>query len=161
MATSPPYNALGQAIWRYYQKRAMLAVAGAMNHGHLPSPMGLPCHYCGQPAEIYEHRDYHQPLAVHAACQVCNQALPPANVDAALVIRDINGTHMGSTTGAKLGAIRTVKKSASSANNGRLGGPNLHRRYCAPCNQIVRGMQCATCGTRTTRPIKQTDEREE
>lgn len=47
-------------------------------NGRLPSPRTQPCADCGQPAAVYDHRDYEKPLEVAAVCLICNQMRGPA-----------------------------------------------------------------------------------
>ena len=47
-------------------------VARAIRHGELARPSIYACADCGQPAEVYDHRDYSRPLVVVAVCRGCN-----------------------------------------------------------------------------------------
>lgn len=53
-------------------------VARAVARGLLPRPNTMVCADCGDPAEVYDHRDYAKPLEVEAVCQLCNQRRGPA-----------------------------------------------------------------------------------
>lgn len=47
-------------------------VAKAIRDGYLARPSTLTCIDCGQPAEVYDHRDYNKPLTVEPVCHACN-----------------------------------------------------------------------------------------
>jgi hypothetical protein len=79
---------IGEAVWRYYRKRAIAHVAAAVKYGQLPSlrDVATPCVHCGERASIYEHRDYTDPLSVVPACDPCNQKIGPAALSTETVI---------------------------------------------------------------------------
>lgn len=53
--------------------RAMLLVAREKAEGRLPYLHGaVACVDCGKPAQVYDHRDYNQPIKVDPVCQKCN-----------------------------------------------------------------------------------------
>jgi len=47
-------------------------VQAAVKNGTLPSPKGLLCIDCGDPAQCYDHRDYTKPLKVDSVCKTCD-----------------------------------------------------------------------------------------
>ena len=56
------------------QRRAQAAVQQARHNGRLPMLDGkIRCVDCGQPAEVYDHRDYRKPLTVDPVCRSCDQ----------------------------------------------------------------------------------------
>lgn len=59
-------------------RRATGRVALAIQRGELPPPRTTECVDCGRPAEVYDHRDYLQPLKVDAVCRRCNYRRGPA-----------------------------------------------------------------------------------
>lgn len=64
--------------WKREQKRALLAVRGAVIAGLLPPVTTLRCVDCDFPASIYDHRDYSRPIDVVPVCASCNQRRGPA-----------------------------------------------------------------------------------
>lgn len=58
--------------------RAMAAVHLAVASGAIPKAAMLPCIDCEEPASVYDHRDYRQPLNVVPVCRKCNQRRGPA-----------------------------------------------------------------------------------
>lgn len=52
-------------------QKAIGAVTRAVRNG-MPKAAALTCIDCGQPASVYEHRDYTKPLDVVPACRACN-----------------------------------------------------------------------------------------
>lgn len=50
----------------------------AIKYGYLPKPSTLTCQDCGQPAQVYDHRDYNRPLDVEPVCHACNIKRGPA-----------------------------------------------------------------------------------
>lgn len=52
--------------------KAHCAVANAIKRGDLPSAKLCKCVDCGNPATMYEHRDYSKPLDVEPVCWRCN-----------------------------------------------------------------------------------------
>jgi hypothetical protein len=52
-------------------------VEAAIKRGLLPELNGLKCMDCGEPAECYDHRNYHHPLAVDPVCKGCNNRRGP------------------------------------------------------------------------------------
>lgn len=57
---------------RHWIKRAQFAVQVARIKGDLPPARAYACVDCGRPAEVYDHRDYCEPLKVDPVCQRCN-----------------------------------------------------------------------------------------
>lgn len=55
-------------------------VARAVAAGHLPKAATRKCADCGEPASVYDHRDYTQPLKVEPVCRSCNVMRGPAEV---------------------------------------------------------------------------------
>jgi hypothetical protein len=60
-----------------HQKRtgahnAMYAVRWAQLNGVLKPPTDFDCTDCGNPAQVYDHRDYNKPFDVEPVCLVCN-----------------------------------------------------------------------------------------
>jgi transcriptional regulator with XRE-family HTH domain len=53
-------------------------VKQAIRDGYLPKPSTLTCQDCGQPAQVYDHRDYNRPLDVEPVCHACNIKRGPA-----------------------------------------------------------------------------------
>ncbi len=53
-------------------------VSMAVKHGYIPKPSTLTCLDCGQPAQVYDHRDYNKPLDVEPVCHACNVKRGPA-----------------------------------------------------------------------------------
>lgn len=51
---------------------AWTAVRLARRNGLLPNPNTFYCEDCAKTAEVYDHRDYNQPLNVGPVCQPCN-----------------------------------------------------------------------------------------
>ena len=58
--------------------RAIVAVRKAIRSGVLPALDTQRCVDCEDEAEVYEHRDYSQPLRVQPVCRRCNQRRGPA-----------------------------------------------------------------------------------
>lgn len=58
------------------QPQAGAAVNSAIKHGKLPQLTNADgettCIDCGQPATVYDHRDYSKPLDVDPVCRSCN-----------------------------------------------------------------------------------------
>jgi hypothetical protein len=65
---------------KFYTKdrNAHAWVQRAIKHGYLPKPSTLTCLDCGQPAQVYDHRDYNKPLDVEPVCHACNIKRGPA-----------------------------------------------------------------------------------
>jgi hypothetical protein len=65
--------------------KALQLVAWARKNGRLLHPSRHFCVDCGNPAEVYEHRDYGRPLDVEPVCRDCNRlrgsARPAENDD--------------------------------------------------------------------------------
>lgn len=61
------------------RSRAHVLVRGARLRGELPQPQALICVDCGKDADVYDHRDYSEPLQVAAVCHSCNQLRGPAH----------------------------------------------------------------------------------
>lgn len=62
----------------------MYAVRWAQLNGVLRPPTEFDCTDCGNPAEVYDHRDYGRPLDVEPVCHACNHqrgAADPADRD--------------------------------------------------------------------------------
>lgn len=57
---------------------AIRLVKDEIKAGRLIPPKALTCVDCGNPAQVYEHRDYNRPLDVVAACRSCNAKRGPA-----------------------------------------------------------------------------------
>lgn len=83
------YTALGKAVWFYYRARCISQVGTAVKDGDLPNPHDRRCADCGNPAEVYEHRNYTRPLDVVAVCQGCNLRRGPAELDPEVVIHHL------------------------------------------------------------------------
>lgn len=61
------------AEMRPIQRKAIQQVNAAVRRGDLPALTGQQlCHDCGQPAVMYDHRDYRNAMDVHAVCASCN-----------------------------------------------------------------------------------------
>jgi len=62
------------------QLKAVNAVALAKRRGDLPhlTDGKTACVDCGNPASVYDHRDYLKPLEVDPVCRVCNSKRGPA-----------------------------------------------------------------------------------
>jgi hypothetical protein len=54
------------------QNRARAIVDWAKRRGAIQSPTDFECADCGNPATVYDHRDYNKPLDVVPVCQGCN-----------------------------------------------------------------------------------------
>lgn len=54
-------------------KRAHAVVSAAVKCGLLPRACEQNCVDCGRTAQVYEHRDYNQPLVVEPVCRSCNK----------------------------------------------------------------------------------------
>lgn len=66
---------------------ALRAVAKAIQDGRLPKLDGsIPCADCGEPASVYDHREYAKPLEVTPVCQPCNVRRGPAKETAPLLV---------------------------------------------------------------------------
>jgi len=88
------YYELGRAVWQHYRMRCYTHLTQALRNKHLKAlPDGVTdCAYCGTTkAVLWEHRDYTDPLNVVPACAKCNNSLPPAELDPAIVILHLNG----------------------------------------------------------------------
>jgi hypothetical protein len=65
---------------------AQYLVAKAIKAGVLPKLDGsVPCVDCGEPARVYDHREYARPLDVEPVCKGCNNRRGPAKETAPLV----------------------------------------------------------------------------
>src|SRR5688572_10477609 len=51
---------------------ALNRVAHAVRHGYLRPARDFACVDCGEPAKVYDHRDYSKPLDVQPVCHSCN-----------------------------------------------------------------------------------------
>ncbi len=60
------------------RERAYTIMNKAIYSAQIPWPRTLPCADCGQPASLYDHRDYRQPLLVEPVCRKCNWHRGPA-----------------------------------------------------------------------------------
>jgi len=63
------------SLWRETptQSQAQQAVRRAIKRGEFLALNGnIPCVDCGQPAKVYDHRNYTHPLMVDAVCMSCN-----------------------------------------------------------------------------------------
>jgi len=58
--------------------KASRLVRRAIVRGELPPAYGQKCTDCGNPATVYDHRDYAKPLEVEAVCNGCNVKRGPA-----------------------------------------------------------------------------------
>lgn len=66
-------------VWSHALKgRAHLLVAKEIKAGRLPRPASLKCADCESEAEVYDHRDYYEPLKVDPVCMSCNAQRGPA-----------------------------------------------------------------------------------
>ena len=67
------YNLIGGGMAR---KRVLRAV----RKGILPNlkEVEIKCIHCEKRAEVYDHRDYNNPLEVNPVCRSCNRKLEPA-----------------------------------------------------------------------------------
>jgi len=59
--------------------QAHIAVRRAVLAGDIPAPSTISCVDCGKDAQVYDHRDYTQPLAVDAVCRSCNRLRGPGH----------------------------------------------------------------------------------
>lgn len=84
-------DAIGAAVRNYYRRYAASQVAQAIRAGEIARPETKPCAYCGGPALVYDHRDYHRPLDVVPSCDSCNHKAGPAVIDPVTVIDHIAG----------------------------------------------------------------------
>jgi hypothetical protein len=69
--------------FRFQEKvygRATSAVTCAVLRGDMKRATEYACVDCGRPAEVYDHRDYTQPLKVEPVCRSCNVIRGPADV---------------------------------------------------------------------------------
>lgn len=66
------------AIHWQLQRQAGLAVQKAICQGKLAPVDTLLCVDCSAPAKCYDHRNYHEPLAVDPVCVKCNSKRGPA-----------------------------------------------------------------------------------
>lgn len=57
--------------------RAHTTVNAAIKRGLLPEVETRECMDCGEPAECWDHRNYHHPLAVDPVCKGCNNRRGP------------------------------------------------------------------------------------
>lgn len=57
--------------------KAYLTVRAAVKRGLLPEVETQICKDCGNPAECWDHRNYHYPLAVDPVCKACNNRRGP------------------------------------------------------------------------------------
>lgn len=71
-------NSVRTHIKAAIQRKALTAVARAVQKGLLPRASMLVCVDCGKQAEVYEHRHYGRPLQVEPVCQSCNRLRGPA-----------------------------------------------------------------------------------
>lgn len=60
------------------QKAIAKSLRFAINAGKLKDWRGQKCHFCGEAASGYEHRDYSRPFNVRPICRSCNWKLGPA-----------------------------------------------------------------------------------
>ncbi len=60
----------------YHKSHRLVQIA--IRDGYLPKPSTLLCQDCGQPAQVYDHRDYNRPLDVEPVCHACNVKRGPA-----------------------------------------------------------------------------------
>lgn len=79
----------------YFRLRPLVAVASrltskAVRKGELPVPIYCVCVDCGQPAAVYDHRDYTKPLDVQPVCLSCNHKRGPGHpyIGAAKIVPD-------------------------------------------------------------------------
>lgn len=61
-----------------FANKAHGIVSQAIKSGALPHPKTLTCVVCDEPAQVYDHRDYEQPLKVKPVCRRCNHRLGSA-----------------------------------------------------------------------------------
>jgi hypothetical protein len=59
--------------------RAQGIVWLAVKRGTLPELEGLKCVDCGEQAQCYDHRNYHEPLKVQPVCKGCNNRRGPGH----------------------------------------------------------------------------------
>ena len=70
---------VNQRDWPYLKShKAHSWIRMAVKHGYLQKPSTLTCLDCGQPAQVYDHRDYNKPLDVEPVCHACNVNRGPA-----------------------------------------------------------------------------------
>jgi hypothetical protein len=55
------------------QSAAGLTVNRAIKDGKLPAASNMKCVDCGNPAQVYDHRDYAKPLEIEPVCKSCNR----------------------------------------------------------------------------------------
>ncbi len=60
------------------QRAAVNAVGRAIARGELQSAKTQVCFDCGEPGNVWDHRDYTKPLDVQAVCRPCNGRRGPA-----------------------------------------------------------------------------------
>jgi hypothetical protein len=60
------------------KQKAMSLVSRAIKKGLLAPVSTLICVDCGNSAQVYDHRDYNNPLDVVAVCRKCNHKRGPA-----------------------------------------------------------------------------------
>jgi hypothetical protein len=85
MERKPNYEAIGRAVWKYFQARAVQKVLMRKLRGELIDATTLMCADCSGPAALYEHRDYGKPDDVVPICRPCNIRRGPAFLDPAYV----------------------------------------------------------------------------
>lgn len=59
-------------VMKRLRKCTMQIVANAIKKGKIAKIDGQKCMDCGNPAEVYDHRDYGKPLCVDPVCRGCN-----------------------------------------------------------------------------------------
>ena len=61
-----------------HQRNALSAVRTAIKQGKIRPAHRFYCVDCGQPAKLYDHRDYSKPLEIEPVCRPCNTLRGPA-----------------------------------------------------------------------------------
>jgi hypothetical protein len=64
-------------LLRWGTGNAHQIVARAIRHGELKPATEFDCVDCGDPAGVYDHRDYSKPLDVVPVCVTCNRRRGP------------------------------------------------------------------------------------
>jgi hypothetical protein len=54
------------------QKRAYYQIEWLVRTGKIPRARDMTCSDCGEPAQVYDHRDYSMPKDVTPVCRKCN-----------------------------------------------------------------------------------------
>lgn len=88
------YCELGRVVWSHYRASALSQVNQAVKAGHIRSlPDGETlCSVCqSEPASIWEHRNYTDPLHVVPACFSCNRLEAAARLPLETVREHLHG----------------------------------------------------------------------